>query len=70
LKRERVFDLARQIRRRIDQEPTTNIVGDGDARLGLRSDPTFARGAAICARAIPLRQPAAGSATQDPNANR
>ena len=66
------FDLPRQIRRCIDQEPALNVFGvaaDGDAGLRLRSDFPSARGDTVRAGAIPLRQAAASCAAENVDAN-
>jgi hypothetical protein len=55
------FDLARQIRRRIDQEAAVKpIAADGDTRLRLRGDLASAGSDAVSTRTVPLRQTTAG----------
>jgi len=66
----RALDLPRQIGRGVDQEPAIVVAGDGKARLRLRRDFSGARGAAVRASAIPLRQAAASRASENPDANR
>jgi hypothetical protein len=60
------FDLAVQIRRRVDQKPTVktfNISADGNARLCLWSNLATPCRCTVQARTVPLRQAAAGSAS-------
>ena len=64
------FYLSRQVRRTIDQEPASIIAANGDARLRLRRNLSIARGDAVRAGTIPLRQAAAGRAPEDTDANR
>lgn len=64
------FYLSRQVRRSVDQEPAPIVATDGDARLRLRRNLSVARGNAVRAGTIPLRQPAAGRASEDTDANR
>ena len=68
----RAFDLSRQIRRGIDQEPAFGGVGaaKGDARLRLRGNFPGTSGDAICAGTIPLWEAAAGCAPKNTDANR
>ena len=68
----RVFDLARQIRRRVDQEPPPfvfRLTTDRDAGLRLRSNFARARSGAIRTGTVPLRQTAAGCAAENVDAN-
>jgi len=64
------FYLSRQVRRSVDQEPASIIAANGDARLRLRRNPSVARGDAVRAGTIPLRQAAAGRAPENTDANR
>jgi len=64
------FYLSRQVRRSVDQEPAFIVAADGDARLRLRRNPSVARGDAVRAGTIPLRQAAAGRAPENTDANR
>src|SRR6202043_2012347 len=64
------FYLSRQIRRSIDQEPASIVAADGDARLCLRRNLSVARGDAVRAGTIPLRQAATGRAPENTDANR
>lgn len=64
------FYLSRQVRRSVDQEPASIVAADGDARLRLRRNPLVARGDAVRAGTIPLRQAAAGRAPENTDANR
>ncbi len=66
------FDLPRQIRRSVDQEPAPKAFGvsaDSDARLRLRCDFSDARSDTVSACAIPLRQAAARCAAENMDAN-
>ena len=64
------FYLSRQVRRSVDQEPASIVAADGNARLRLRRNPSVARGDAVRAGTIPLRQAAAGRAPENTDANR
>jgi hypothetical protein len=64
------FYLSRQVRRSIDQEPASIIAADGNARLRLRRNLSGARGDAVRAGTIPLRQAAARRAPENTDANR
>ena len=67
-----VFDLARQIRRRVDQEPPPlvfRLTTDRDAGLRLPSNFARARSGAIRTGTVPLRQTAAGCAAENVDAN-
>ncbi len=66
------FDLPRQIRRGVDQEPVLQafrVYADSDARLRLRRDFSAARSDTVSASAIPLRQAAARCAAENMDAN-
>ena len=64
------LDLPRQIGRSIDQEPAIIVAGNRDARLGLRRNFSSARGAAVRAGTIPLREAAARRTSKNADANR
>jgi hypothetical protein len=64
------FYLSRQVRRSVDQEPPSIVAADGNARLRLRRNLSVARGDAVRAGTIPLRQAAAGRAPENTDANR
>ena len=66
------FDLPRQIRRCVDQEPALKIfrvAADGNARLRLRCDFPAACSDAVGACAVPLWQAAARCAAENMDAN-
>jgi hypothetical protein len=66
------FDLSRQIRRCIDEEPALNgsrVTSDSDAGLRLRGNFPRARGDAVRTGTVPLRQATAGCAAENMNAN-
>src|SRR3984893_10369209 len=64
------FYLSRQIRRSIDQEPASIVAADGDARLRLRRNLLVARGDAVRAGTIPLRQATTRRTPENTDANR
>src|SRR5437660_4684650 len=64
------FYLSRQVRRSIDQEPASIVAADGDARLRLRRNLLVARGDAVRAGTIPLRQAAARRTPENTDTNR
>jgi hypothetical protein len=64
------FNLLRKIGRRVDEKPTAVARAQRDTRLSLRRNLTRARRATVGTRTIPLRQPAAGRATENPEPNR
>ena len=64
------FYLSGQVRRSVDQEPASIVAANGDARLRLRRNLSVARGDAVRAGTIPLRQAATGRAPENTDANR
>src|SRR5260370_20011336 len=64
------FYLSRQVRRSIDQEPASIVAADGDARLRLRRNLLVARGDAVRAGTIPLRQATTRRTPENTDANR
>jgi hypothetical protein len=66
----RALNLPRQIGRGIDQKPAIVAARDRRAGLRLRSDFAGARGDAVRAVTIPLWKAAAGSASENTDANR
>src|SRR6266516_7601729 len=66
------FNLSRQIRRCVDQEPAltgSRVTSDSDAGLRLRDNFPRARGDAVRTGTVPLRQATAGRAAENMNAN-
>ena len=64
------FYLSRQVRRSIDQEPASIVAADRDARLRLRRNLLVARGDAVRAGTVPLRQATTRRAPENTDANR
>src|SRR6478609_6711846 len=64
-----MFDLPTKIRRCVDQEPARIVAADHDAGLRLRSNFPRARGEAIHAGTVPLRQAPTGCAAKNMDAN-
>ena len=64
------FYLSRQVRRSIDQEPASIVAADRDARLRLRRNLLVARGDAVRAGTIPLRQATTRRTPENTDANR
>ena len=64
------FDLSRQVRRSIDQEPALIVGANRNTRLRLRRNSTAPDREAVGACAIPLRQATARRTPENPDANR
>ncbi len=67
MQRREGFDLAGDVRRAVEQEPSAAVSADRQARLRASWLTPIARRGAVRARAVPLRHPAAGSRAENAN---